>query len=403
MIPNELKVTEKQNSVSINIWQREYSLDNHALFTSLKTQGRELLASPVRIVSKENGKESQWGEETCFVLEESHSSCSVLSSAVSDKFIVNTAFSAEKDGFVKIDLKLMPRGKTVQQVFGLADYVNDGYNLESFYLDIPLKPEEINLYHFYPGDGGHLNDTQLSGSLEKSMELGFKSLVWLGNETCGLCFACESDENWQYNNKAVEIIKGTDETVLRLHLLDSFPESWKSKDFEGEEFNYLPLTFTFALQLTPTKPYPKNPFKRKILHIDCFCKVKEDYYDFLGNEFEGTEEVVYDRMKRLGVTTLVIHEKWNILQNYWKVPPIIQNKIRTIIEECHNRNIEVIPYFGYEICALADYWGDKASEYIRKQTPDGYNQGGWYRMPHQREYIACYNSKWSKDFTQGVL
>ena len=61
MIPNELKVTEKQNSVSINIWQREYSLDNHALFTSLKTQGRELLASPVRIVSKENGKESQWG------------------------------------------------------------------------------------------------------------------------------------------------------------------------------------------------------------------------------------------------------------------------------------------------------------------------------------------------------
>lgn len=403
MLTKEINSSESNNQVKINLWNREYLLESSALFSSMKSCGMELLASPIRIVSRENGKESIWGEERCFILDKGDNFCTAVTSAASGKFVANTAFHFEDDGFVKVDFKIMPRGKTVQQVFGLADYANEGYNLESLWIEIPLKASLANLYHFYPGDGGHLNDTELSGALTKDLLLGFKSMVWLGNEKCGLFFGAESDEMWQYQDKAIEIVQKGEETILRLRLLDSFPEKWKSKDFEGEEFNYMPITYTFALQLTPTKPYPKNPYAKKILHIDCFCKVKEDYFDFLGNEFENTGEIVYDRIKRLGVTTLILHEKWNLIQNYWKVPPSIENKIKTIIDECHKRDIEVIPYFGYEICALSDYWAESSKEFLRESTEDGYNQGGWYRMPHQREYIACYNSGWGKKFCKGVL
>jgi hypothetical protein len=82
---------------------------------------------------------------------------------------------------------------------------------------------------------------------------------------------------------------------------------------------------------------------------------------------------------------------------------MIQDKIKTIIKECHARGIEVAPYFGYEICALSDYWAESSKEYLRESTEDGYNQGGWYRMPHQREYVACYGSGWGKKFTDGVV
>ena len=403
MFRKEFKCLEISDAVKVNAWNREYHLNSSCLFSSVKSCGDELLASPMRIVSRENGKDSVWGDEKVFVLEQQDDFCTVVSSAASQKFVANTSLRFENDGFVKIDFKIMPRGRTVQQVFGLDGFTNDGYNLEKLWLEIPFKNHMVNLYHFYPGDGGHINDTQLSGSLESNLHLNFKSIVWLGNEKSGLCFTAETDEMWQYEDKAIEIIQTEEETILRLRLLDSFPDSWKSKDFEDEEYSYLPITYTFALQATPTKPYPANPYNRKILHIDCFCKIKEDYYDFLGGKFEDTDELVYDRIKRLGVTTLILHEKWNLIQNYWKVPPSIEGKIKTIIRECHSRGIEVIPYFGYEICAMSDYWGDNAKEYLRKLTPDGYNQGGWYRMPHQREYIACYKSNWGKKFTAGVL
>lgn len=403
MFRKEFCYTEGENRVCVNAWNREYTLESGALFTSLKSGGEELLSSPVRIVSRENGKDSLWGDEKVFVLEGDDKFCTVVSSAACENFVANTAFRFESDGFVKIDFKIMPRGKTVQQVFGLADYTNKGYNLEKLWIEIPLKTSLVNLYHFYPGDGDHLNDTQLSGALNSDLALGFKSIIWLGNEKSGICFVAETDEMWQYEDRAIEVSKNGHETVLKLHLLDTFPEKWKSDDFKGEEYNCMPITFTFGLQLTPTKPYPQNPFKRKIVHIDCFCKIKEDYCDFLGNEFNSTGEAVYDRLKRLGVTTLILHEKWNLIQNYWKVPPSIEYKIKTIIAECHKRNIEVVPYFGYEICALSDYWAEDSKEFLRQLTPDGYNQGGWYRMPHQREYIACYKSNWGKRFTDGVL
>ena len=283
MFRKEFGFNEQDNKITVKSWNREYTVESTEVFSSIKSSGDELLASPVRIVSRENGKDSVWSEKKAFVLDGGKNFCTVVTSAASQKFVANTALHFENDGFVKVDFKIMPRGQTVQQVFGLADYVNEGYNLEKLWLEIPLKPEMANLYHFYPGNRSHVNDTELSGALKDNLLLGFKSIVWLGNEKAGLCFTAETDEMWQYQDNALEIIKKENETVLRLRLLDSFPEKWKSKDFEGEEWSYLPITYTFALQATPTKPYPQNPYKRKILHIDCFCKIKEDYYDFLGS------------------------------------------------------------------------------------------------------------------------
>ena len=55
---------------------------------------------------------------------------------------------------------------------------------------------------------------------------------------------------------------------------------------------------------TPVKEFPENPYLEKMFHPDCFVKVKGNYIDFLRDKNR------FDRLVEKGVTTLVLHEKW---------------------------------------------------------------------------------------------
>lgn len=59
---------------------------------------------------------------------------------------------------------------------------------------------------------------------------------------------------------------------------------------------------------------------KKRLHIDCFKKISNDYDEFLINTVvDSDREIGYDRIKRLGVTTLILHKKRNQIQNCWEL------------------------------------------------------------------------------------
>ena len=51
-----IKATSNGNECKINVWNRTYTLSSAPFFSSIISGGKELLASPMRIVGEENGK-----------------------------------------------------------------------------------------------------------------------------------------------------------------------------------------------------------------------------------------------------------------------------------------------------------------------------------------------------------
>ena len=150
------------------------------------------------------------------------------------------------------------------------------------------------------------------------------------------------------------------------------------------------------MQATPVKPFPKNPYKERSLHIDCFKKIPENYEEYLFKT-DTAGEMMLDRIKRLGVNTLYLHEKWNDIQNSSVLTERSAARLKLIVEEAHKREMRVIPYFGYELSTLHPLYATKGEEYIREKYT-----WSWYRVPEQRAVQVCYNSGWRGNFIEGL-
>ena len=55
------------------------------------------------------------------------------------RFVADTAVTIEYDGCISIDLKLMTRGRTVPEMYGLAPWQERRYMLDNLWLEIPLR------------------------------------------------------------------------------------------------------------------------------------------------------------------------------------------------------------------------------------------------------------------------
>ncbi len=408
-------VEENKNGCCASVWGRDYKIENNLLFSSVTSLGDELLSAPIRISASENGKKIEWQDVDVFLSQTEDEKAVIYATAQSEAFIVNTSTTIEFDGCATVDIKLMPRGFTVPQLFGLEKKDPPKTNLDYFHLEIPIKREFATLYHSYPcgvlpdasGTNEKVAANMYSGSGKitgESMASGFSSVMFLGNDEKGFFTYLDTDEGWQSEDirRMMEYDVSDDEVVLRLRFIDGQPKRWAEIETDQGQYEYPDISYRVFFQATPIKPFPENPFEEKRLHIDCFKKIAPEYIDFLSNPVvEGSDEIGYDRIKRLGVTTLILHEKWNQVQNYWKLTKRTQHQLKTIIEECHKRGIKVVPYFGYEISTMADIWYDKSELYKRKgrEMKKGL---GWYRFPAQREVCVCYNSPIADEFANGL-
>lgn len=408
----DLTAEEIENGVKVNVWGREYVAKDSLFFSSVLSQGEELLAAPIRIVGKENGQDMKFHDTKVFFCSADGAKMQFITTAESDAFMVNTRVRLEFDGVATVEMSLMPRGFTVPQLFGLEKKYDPDNIIDNFYLEIPLKKETSNLYHFYPcgilpdASGGKKEISMYDGSgfVSKDICSPFASITFVGNDSKGFFTYFESDRNWQpaEKDKAIRIINKENETCVRFCLIDGQPIAWQKIGVTKGQYKLPAVTFRFSFQASPVKPFPANPYKEKRLHIDCYKKLDNDYDEFLANPVvEGSDEIGYDRIKRLGVTTLILHEKWNQIQNFWKLTAATERRLNTIIGECHKRGIKVYTYFGYEMSSLSDMWYDKADEYCQR-VGGGPRGLGWYRFPAQRERPVCQHSDFSEKFAAGI-
>ena len=392
----------------------------NGLPVSLKAEGTELLAAPVRFRTLEDGEEGVWdadypvNEGECFLQEHDDAHVVLCSAMATERFVIDTAVTVSYDGNISFDARLISRGRTVYQNFGLAAAKKLIYQLDRLWLEVPLKAENARSYQLFPHSDLHLSDgttiphsnTNVAGSIpDKDTRLSFKSLCWLGDLKRGLGWFSSSAAKWQPADPegVLEWVHEPDTLILRAHIFDSHPKSWTAPPEEGA-YGFFPVCFDFGFQTTPVRPVQKTELLRG-LHIDCFRKTKGNYWDYLsGTEFEGLDgntETGFDRMTRLGVKTLILHEKWNKEQNHPEISEYTRDQLRKIVTECHARGIKVLTYFGYEYSLMSPDWNRVGEKYIVRSA-EGRFHGGWYRVPFQREYVCCYNSGWADRWVDGI-
>ncbi|MGI6738725.1 MAG: glycoside hydrolase domain-containing protein [Christensenellales bacterium] len=404
-----LRAETENNEHIVHVIGRDYTIGVDGMITSIRSQGVELLAAPMRLMLIEEGQPANWdenyaeNESESFVQSRSDEKIVICGTKQSDRFIVATCWRIDYDGCVDIDLKLMTRGQTVSEVFGVAKTKPKYYKLNQLWIEIPLRAEAMTLFHMYPNSDLKLSDGTIrpeslmstGGALPQiSSAMPFKTLLWLGNEERGLGWFAENYRNWQPQNKdrAIELISNDDQIILRIRLLDSHPDAWLADPQKGMSM-YQPLTFKFGLHATPVKPFPKQPYIHNAFHLDCGIKVKGNYIDVLAER--------YDELKEKGVTTLILHEKWNKCQNWFELSEFTMHQIKIIVDECHKRGIKVLPYFGYELSSIAPQWSELKDQVVVKNK-DGSMVGGWWRVPFQRDYVVCYHSKYADLFVEGI-
>lgn len=362
-----VKVQVDKNSVSASVWGRTYRFQNSPLPSSITTLGNELLASPMRLVGQTDAGDLTWAQSGVEVWEQSDEQATLFGWLQSDAIIANFIVRTEFDGLVRVDLRLIPLPQPKAK-------------LQKLWLEIPLQKERATLFHYWTGRWGSAEN---SGAVpENGFALPFKPILWLGWEDGGLTWFAESDKGWQVDeaNRAIEVVPNGNAIIVRIHLLDSPPQK-------------LPLSFTFGIQATPVKPMPKDFHEWRICH-GAFYGMEQQLVT------SGAKETVLDKAARLGVKTLVFHEHWTPIQNYWRTNR--EAELRRLIDACHKRGIKLLLYFGYELSTLAPEWNEVAEKVLVK-SPTGGLAGGYYRQPPQRDYIVCLNSEWGERLLDGIV
>ena len=283
--------------LQLDVWGRCYTYDKTLLPASIVTQGTELLYAPICLNGIENDVPIVWEDTGCYLIEPTPERAVVNGYAQSASLIANTSFSCEYDGAARLDIRVMPRGKTVPQIFGIESSPLKAWNLEQLRLEIPLRREVCKLYSVRPTAGlyaqedgrelrenGEIPDGGLYGS--------FKAALWVGDEAYGLQVVSESDEGWQPGDlqRAFEIVNAGDHWILRFNLLESLPDTWQNPGISSPQ-----ISFRFGVVATPVKMWNPSYEQLRTIHIDCFTKVKGDYWPFLNGPVSAENPEQVDR------------------------------------------------------------------------------------------------------------
>lgn len=375
-----ITVKKTENAFSVDVWGRTYTFENSVFPTSIITQGQELLAAPIAL-KMDFGFGDQ--EPYCCkneILEAEKDKVLIVGAALCGNLIINTAVTIEYDGFVKLNVKLVPPGP--------YNYIKDWKDewstdtkvrLQSARLEMALNKENASLMHFWPASNGSVVQNVVVGSGKfRDAALPFKPSVWVGNEKCGLNLCMETDENIYLDdpNACVCTTAAENRHMLSVRLLDQVPAQWAKKE-ESWAHTLPPVAYDFLLEATPVKPVTRE---------------LEDDWRIFRTSVSGEE---LEEAAAKGAKWIHLHEEWGMMQNYGI--PANREQFLNTVEKAHSLGLKVMPYFGYEYSSARPDFEKNMHDYLNKTT-DGDFTGGWTRQGlYQKAYIVCYKGGYSRE------
>lgn len=383
--------------------------------TQITAEGKELLTAPIRIVCRD-GDRSFVMENANFFRSDFEGKTVISSCAENGLTIVNAVITAEEDGLLDVTLSVMPRGPYgLLENLGIYDEKRKKHLLNKLYVEIPLKKEYVNFTHifpfgFYERDGETVKNDSLRIAdylPEKKLTCEFKNQVLVLGDDCGVGIFFENDREFIYGDskQVFEIETRENEYVLRVKLIDKEPEQWRIPEkyladvAEEWTLHTLPLAFRFGIQTLPIKKWDVTKGFERNLHISAYT---DESYDYLWEPTdENTTEIRLDRIKRLGVKVLYVHESWDDFQNGIIINDQTAERLEKLVAACHERGIKVVPYFGYEISSLSPLFAKYGKKFLRVSDT---NELAWhyFRYPAQRDIPVCLNNEWKDIFFTGL-
>ena len=216
---------------SVKIWGRTLRLDKGLIFSSLISQGKELLAEPdtLSINGKRLFPRSVSVKKVRADILEAEFEKSVDYDTVKAQIKLKITF----DGYANISLKLRPvKPLKVREL----SYI------------LPMKNESVKLVR------DSQSVSKISGLAGKEFTASLQpiSAIWVGNYYTGINFTAENLKNWHYRNKRhVEMKRDAKSANVRF-LFASAPFTF-SKERE----------FVFGLTVTPVKPLNRKLLRQR--------------------------------------------------------------------------------------------------------------------------------------------
>lgn len=401
----------EDNKITFGVWGREYVFDNSLLPTSITALNRELLYAPVRLVPEfesgandwrsndvpfspikieplPEGSGDKWLDVRLMLASCTDEKGTCRGSAVMGNAMVNTAVTAEQDGFVKIDLKLM----SFWDHYGCWDGVP---KLKGLYIDIPIKKECGGFMHYWPNNdkSSIVPAKNVMNSCETyETKFAFKPYLAFGNNDMGLgIFVGESAKSFELTSpdECIVITEHEEYVNVRINLLQKMPSDW-----EGRADRWItplnPVCFTFGFQAYPVKKMVRSK--------DIYRSCQLDDCSLMEKDGQLNEELI-EKLARSGVKTVIIHERWSAVQNWGE--PMNEALTKAFVRRCHDNGIKVLPYFGYEFSTLHSDFAEKAESYLNKTAVGNYC-GGWQRMPWQRAFMVCYKGGYGDELIERI-
>ncbi|MCM8803492.1 MAG: LamG domain-containing protein, partial [Candidatus Omnitrophica bacterium] len=244
----------------VKVVLREYHMNGFGLFDKVITKGKNILSEPIIVKGKTAKGDIKWTSIKGRFVEKKDTHCVYEGTAQSEFLNLITKTTIEFDGCARIEMEIEPGEE------------KEGIN--SLYLEIPLKNEEISLFHEVT-DGPRIN---YSGYLPEGEGIiwdgakakkwkpwlnNFVPYIWLGKEERGIAWFGENDKgyitekNYQKPNetKPIQEIERKDgKVILRVYLIN-MPVILEN-----------PTKLVFGIQASPTKPMPDN-WRKKLPYI----------------------------------------------------------------------------------------------------------------------------------------
>ncbi|MBI2301394.1 MAG: hypothetical protein HYU66_21015, partial [Armatimonadetes bacterium] len=379
-----LVATGSGSGRTVKCWNREYAFRGNAFPASIKSAARELLAGPVRLRLRTDRGEETWQAGALKPTAQSPAQVVLEATGPAAGMRLSGRTTVEYDGMLRVDWALAPQAAR---------------ELRELVCEVPLPAEVARYWYYYPDRSGSW-EAHRPGSLPAAgVAIPFNPTIWLGDEDRGLQWFTEHDADWLPSDpkQAVTIRREGDQVVLALHLIGRpvrLDPSSKATS-PGGKAPVGRLAYTFGFQATPVKPLARDAWDYRSSTL--FTPV----YPAADPGPDGKSEL--DRLAASGVRTLSLMDWTGILCHNLPTEP---DKLRHFVDECHQRGIQVLIYFGFQVSDAAPEfaeWIDQAANW-NEARPFSYESGldNYPPKPAQTVYRVCYQSAWADFVVAGA-
>ncbi len=241
---------------AVRMWGREYQFTTSALPAGMTSQGKPLLAGPVRVDAVIAGKPVTFPTATPTIKSDGPGRALVTATATSRTHHLQLATSSEVefDGLSMVNISLS--GKGLEKVSKLE-------------LAIPVRGDAVKYVYRTGLDRLWIfGRTGLRSKPGVMVQSDFMPMAWLGNDDAGVFWFCDSNRAWPHSRAGrADAIRIVDEgDVVYLKMLISAGEQLAS-----------PWTMRIGLMATPVKPGGNGTgWRKRDLTTSCTAGVADN-------------------------------------------------------------------------------------------------------------------------------